>query len=69
MQDGPGLFRWRQPDLARAAYVGVSTVDSFELERRTPIDANMAAIRYAFDAAGVEFIDANGGGPGVRPRV
>jgi len=24
------------------------------------------AVRHAFEAAGVEFIDENGGGPGVR---
>jgi hypothetical protein len=28
--------------------------------------ANNLAIRGALEAAGVEFIDANGGGPGVR---
>jgi len=30
--------------------------------------ANDLAIRHAFEAAGVEFIDENGGGPGVRRR-
>jgi hypothetical protein len=30
--------------------------------------ANDATIRRAFEAAGVEFIDENGGGPGVRLR-
>jgi hypothetical protein len=29
---------------------------------------NNLAIRWALEAAGVEFIDANGGGPGVRLR-
>jgi hypothetical protein len=29
---------------------------------------NDLAIRRAFEAAGVEFIDENGGGPGVRLR-
>jgi hypothetical protein len=28
--------------------------------------ANDLAVRAALDAAGVEFIDENGGGPGVR---
>jgi hypothetical protein len=31
--------------------------------------ANDLAIRHAFEAAGVEFIDENGGGPGVRLRT
>jgi hypothetical protein len=30
--------------------------------------ANEAALRHALEAAGVEFIDENGGGPGVRLR-
>ena len=29
---------------------------------------NDLALRAAFEKAGVEFIDANGGGPGVRLR-
>jgi hypothetical protein len=30
--------------------------------------ANELAVRRALEAAGVEFIDENGGGPGVRLR-
>jgi hypothetical protein len=30
--------------------------------------ANELALRRALDSAGVEFIDENGGGPGVRLR-
>jgi hypothetical protein len=30
--------------------------------------ANDLAVRRAFETAGVEFIDDNGGGPGVRLR-
>jgi len=30
--------------------------------------ANDQALRQALEAAGVEFIDENGGGPGVRLR-
>jgi hypothetical protein len=30
--------------------------------------ANNLAVRRAFESAGVEFIDENGGGPGVRLR-
>lgn len=63
-----GLLRWSLPALAEASGVSVSTVNSFELERRTPIPANLAAIKSAFEKAGVEFLDANGGGPGVRLR-
>jgi hypothetical protein len=30
--------------------------------------ANNMAVRRALEAAGIEFIDENGGGPGVRLR-
>jgi len=54
-------------ELAVAAKVSVDTVARFErgdeLKERT-IDA----LQRALEAAGVEFIDENGGGPGVRLR-
>jgi hypothetical protein len=34
----------------------------------TMTTANSLAVRRAFESAGVEFIDENGGGPGVRLR-
>jgi hypothetical protein len=33
-----------------------------------PRRATQQVVRQAFEAAGVEFIDENGGGPGVRLR-
>jgi len=41
-----------------------------QLEARTsePRSATLQVIRRAFELAGVEFIDENGGGPGVRLR-
>jgi hypothetical protein len=55
-----------QPDLARAAVLGLSTVVDFERKRREVSDEAIAAIKRALEAAGIEFIDENGGGPGVR---
>ncbi|MFT8243970.1 helix-turn-helix domain-containing protein [Roseomonas sp. BN140053] len=43
------------------------TVRQFESGRRQTREANVAAIRTALEAAGVEFIPENGGG-GVRLR-
>jgi hypothetical protein len=48
--------------------MGLSTVVDFEKERRKVSDEAMHAIQNALHRAGVEFIDENGGGPGVRLR-
>lgn len=54
-------------DLAAAAKVSPNTIA--RLERGEALYARtIAAIRAALEAAGVEFIDQNGGGPGVRLR-
>jgi hypothetical protein len=54
--------------LARYSAVGVTTIRRAELtESETSLTAaNDQAVRRALEAAGVEFIDENGGGPGVR---
>ena len=52
-------------ELAATAKVSIDTVARFErgdeLKERT-----IEALQHALEAAGVEFIDENGGGPGVR---
>ena len=62
------LLGWKQSDLAEAAAISLSTVRDFELGQRKPIARNRQAILDAFSAAGIEFIDENGGGPGLRLR-
>jgi hypothetical protein len=64
------LIRWRAEDLARASSVGVATIRRAELaDDETSMTAvNNLAVRRALEGAGVEFIDENGGGPGVRLR-
>jgi transcriptional regulator with XRE-family HTH domain len=64
------LVRWRAQDLAGESSVGVATIRRAELaEGETSLTAaNDLAIRRALENAGVEFIDENGGGPGVRLR-
>ena len=62
------LIRWRAEDLARASAVGVATIRRAELTEGVTAmtTANDAAVRRALENAGIEFIDENGGGPGVR---
>jgi transcriptional regulator with XRE-family HTH domain len=57
-----------QSELADAATLGLSTIVDFEKKRRQVSVAAIQAIRDALAARGVEFIDENGGGPGVRLR-
>ena len=67
---GRALVRWRAQDLARESAVGIATIKRAELaaEETSMTVANDLAVRRALEAAGVEFIDENGGGPGVRLR-
>jgi hypothetical protein len=48
--------------------VGVATIRRAELANEVTAltTANDLAIRRALEAAGIEFIDEDGGGPGVR---
>lgn len=64
------LLRWSAEDLARASALGITTIRRAELtEDETSLTAaNDLAVRRTLEAAGIEFIDENGGGPGVRLR-
>ena len=61
-----GLLSWSQQDLADHAAVGVVTVHQLEAGTSQPRRATLEVIRRAFESAGVDFLDENGGGPGVR---
>ena len=63
-----GLLDWTQERLADKSGVSIGAIRNFESGSTTPMRANLAAIQSALKAAGVEFIDPNGGGPGVRLR-
>jgi transcriptional regulator with XRE-family HTH domain len=64
------LIRWSAEDLARETRLSVATIRRAELkEDETSLTAaNDLAVRRTLEAAGIEFIDENGGGPGVRLR-
>ena len=64
------MLRWSALDLASASKVGVATIRRVEVvDGEIPVTAaNEAALRRALEAAGVEFIDENGGGAGVRMK-
>jgi transcriptional regulator with XRE-family HTH domain len=62
------LIKWTAEDLSRQSAVSLRTIRRAELaERDTALtEANDLAIRRALEAAGVDFIDEDGGGAGVR---
>ena len=64
------LLRWSAADLAGEAALGLATIKRAELaDGETSMTvANDLAVRRALEAAGVDFIEGNGGGPGVRLR-
>ncbi|HSM42680.1 MAG TPA: helix-turn-helix transcriptional regulator, partial [Afifellaceae bacterium] len=56
-------------DLAKMAGVSPMTITRFETGQTGGYAMTLQKLQSALEAAGVEFIDANGGGPGVRlPR-
>jgi transcriptional regulator with XRE-family HTH domain len=63
-----GLLDWSQADLAEAALIGIVTVRQFETGAHEPRRLTLHAIRRAFEEAGVEFIDGDGNGSGVKLR-
>jgi hypothetical protein len=68
MRAARALLRWSALDLATASKVGVATIRRVEVvDGEIPATLpNEAALRRALETAGIEFIDNNGGGEGVR---
>lgn len=63
-----GLLGMTQPELAAESGLGLSTIVDFERMRRLVSDEAVEAIRLALHRKGVEMIEEDGGGPGVRLR-
>ena len=61
-----GLLDWSQQELAEKAGIGVVTVRQLEAGVHEPRRATLDVVRRCFETAGIEFIDENGGGAGVR---
>jgi len=60
---------WTLTDLARAAAVGLATVNRFEMNQTRPNPTTIEAIQRTLEDAGVVFLaegEMVGGGPGVR---
>jgi predicted transcriptional regulator len=64
------LLDWSQHKLATVAEVSVPTIKRLEAQDGTLGGRSETGdkIRFALEKAGVEFLEENGGGPGVRLR-
>ena len=64
------LLRWEQRDLEAASSVSLPTIKRLESKpgAMAAHTSTIVALRKALESAGIEFIDENGGGPGVRLR-
>ena len=62
------LVRWSARVLGEMSGVSLPTIQRMESANGVPtgLSKNLEAIERALEKAGVEFIDENGGGPGVR---
>jgi DNA-binding XRE family transcriptional regulator len=59
---------WTVRDLADATGLHRNTINNIEVGRYAGDPKTLELIEKTLRAAGVEFIDENGGGPGVRLR-
>jgi transcriptional regulator with XRE-family HTH domain len=63
-----GLLKWSQRQLAEESGVGLSTVAEFENDKRDPWPDNLAAIRNAFEKAGI-ICENDGKFVGVKLKI
>ena len=60
------ILGWSQDYLARVSNVSKRTIAGYELGQTSPNPATFTTLIWALEDAGVEFIEENGGGAGVR---
>ena len=61
-------LNWTVRDLAEATSFHRNTITNIETGKYVGDEASLATIETVLNRAGVEFIDENGGGRGVRLR-
>jgi DNA-binding XRE family transcriptional regulator len=68
MRMARAALNWTVRDLAEATGLHRNTITNIEVGRYAGDPDTLALIKSVFTRAGVEFIDENGGGAGVRLR-
>jgi len=61
-------LNWTVRDLAEAAKLHRNTITNLEVSRYAGDPQTLAIIEQVLTKAGIDFIEENGGGPGVRLR-
>jgi DNA-binding XRE family transcriptional regulator len=61
-------LEWTVRDLAEATGLHRNTITNLEVGRYAGDPETLSNIKGVLEAAGIQFIDENGGGPGVRLR-
>lgn len=61
-------LQWSLKDLSEKSKVSHVTINRFENGQATSNPSTLAALKGVLEAAGIVFVDQNGGGPGVRLR-
>ncbi len=61
-----GLLRWTQATLAHRAAISTVTLNMIENETVRPRPATLTAIRRALESGGVQLLEEDGAGVGVR---
>jgi DNA-binding XRE family transcriptional regulator len=61
-----GLLKWTQAALAHRAALSTVTLNMIENETVRPRDSTLASIKSALEGGGVEFLDKDGIGVGVK---
>ncbi len=66
---GWGLLKWTQATLAHRAAISAVTLNMIENEAVRPRQTTLAVIREALEGAGVQMLDEDGIGVGVRSKT
>jgi transcriptional regulator with XRE-family HTH domain len=62
------MLGWSREELATCSKVSPATLADFEAAKRAPYERTLIDIRKTLEAEGVEFLQEDGKGPGVRLR-
>ena len=63
------LLGWSIETLAQVSKVGQNTISKFETGKTAPRRSTVTVLRLALETGGIEFIESNGKGEGLRLKT